>query len=292
MPSSIMSKRFNIPALLLVIAAAPLIGLQPLPTRAQSLQTPDQHRLALIQALRNLLPDSTPDHWRPGASGSTELVQAIALNSDNATNSADILAIGKKLWERKFKNGKSLASCFPNAGKRVAVTYPQFDPKSKRVVTQEMALNRCFALHGESEIALGDAAVIGPLGAYFRSLSEGQKLNVRVGTPQAREKFDAGRALFSRRMGQQNYACASCHVLNAGRVFGQQEISPAVGQALSWPHLQPGGKVLALQKQFQQCMLRTGAEPFPLGSDELNNLEYYHAFISNGLPIRILAVQR
>ena len=32
--------------------------------------------------------------------------------------------------------------------------------------------------------------------------------------------------------------------------------------------------------------------PFLLGSEELNNLEYYHAFISSGLSMRALAVQR
>ena len=56
--------------------------------------------------------------------------------------------------------------------------------------------------------------------------------------------------------------------------------------------LEPGGIVRSLQRQYQHCMRRIGAEPFELGSDELNNLEYYHSFMSNGLAIRVLAVQR
>jgi hypothetical protein len=39
-------------------------------------------------------------------------------------------------------------------------------------------------------------------------------------------------------------------------------------------------------------MRRSGAEPFDLGSEELNNLEYYHTFLSNGLAVRVLSVQR
>jgi sulfur-oxidizing protein SoxA len=39
-------------------------------------------------------------------------------------------------------------------------------------------------------------------------------------------------------------------------------------------------------------MKKAGAEPFLLGSEEFNNLEYFHAYVSNGLPIRPLVVQR
>ena len=243
--------------------------------------TPEQQRLALIQALQKQLPGSNANDWVLGAENPATIVQAIPLTADNATNSADILAIGKKAWDRKFRNGKSLATCFPNAGKRVAATYPQFDTKTRQVVTVDMALNRCLALHGEPEIELTQTAVLGPLVAYFKSLSDGQRLNVRVASVQAREKFDAGHALFRRRIGQQDYACASCHVLNAGKTLGQQGLSATVGQAATWPRIQPGGQVLRLQMQFQRCMQRSGAEPFALGSEELNNLEFYHGLVSS-----------
>jgi len=264
----------------------------PSAVHAQTAATPEQQRQSLIQVLQQRMPGTSASDWMLGASNPAAVVQAIPLNADNATNSADILAIGKKAWDRKFRDGKSLANCFPNAGKRVAATYPQFEPKTKMVVTVEMAINRCLALHGETEIEAANSAVMGPLSAYFRSLSDGQRLMVRVATVQAQGKFDAGRALFQRRIGQQDVACASCHVQNAGKILGQQGLSAVVGQAVTWPRLQPGGRVLGLQMQFQRCMQRSGAEPFALGSEELNNLEYYHAFVSNGLPTRTLAVQR
>ena len=292
MQLSAILKRCSRSAIAFAMSCALGMGLVSSASRAQTVTTPEQQRQALIQALQKRMPGTSPPDWVLGVNNPAATVLAIPLNADNATNSADILAIGKKTWDRKFRNGKSLANCFPNAGKRVAATYPQFEPKSKLVVTAEMAINRCLALHGETEVEANNIAVIGPLSAYFKSLSDGQRLMVRVATLQAREKYDAGLALFQRRIGQQDFACASCHVQNAGKIFVQQGLSAVVGQAVTWPRLQPGGRVLGLQMQFQRCMQRSGAEPFALGSEELNNLEYYHAFVSNGLPSRALAVQR
>lgn len=260
------------------------------PARAPS--NPEQERLSLIQALQKRLPGTNPADWVVGSAAFEPGVQAIPLSADNATNSADILAIGKKLWDRKFTDGKSLANCFPNGGKRVAAAYPQFDTASKQVVTFELAINRCLQLHGEAPIDYANAAVMGPLSAYGKSLAEGQRLNVRVVGQPARDRYDAGKRWFQQRMGQQNFACASCHVLNAGAQYGLAGLAPAVGQAVTWPRIQPGGSIRTLQAQFQRCMQRSGAEPFAVGSDEFNNLEYYLAFMSNGLPLRPLATAR
>ncbi len=272
----------------------PLTFCTPESTLAQT--TPEQDRQAIVQAIQQRYPGTSPVDWVIGAEGLTvtpgSIVTAIPFDSDNATNSADILAIGRKIWERKFKNGKSMAACFPNVGKRVAATYPQFDAKTRQVVTLEVAINRCLQLHREPEIDYANHAVIGPLTAYLRSLSDGQKLAVRIGSAAARDRYDAGKSLYQRRIGQLDYACASCHVQHAGGLYGQVGLSPAIGQAANWPRLEPGGKVRTLHMQFQNCMLRTRAEPFAPGSDEYNNLEYFLTFLSNGLPIRTLATQR
>ncbi len=259
-------------------------------------QTPEQERTALISLLQARLTGTRPDDWVHGGSNYDTGVQAIPLNADNATNDADILAIGKKIWDRRFKNGKTLASCFPNAGKRITNTYPLFDPATKLVVTFEMALNNCLRLHGEAMIEPADVNVMGPLSAYARTLSDNQRLTIRVASQDARNRYDAGKRFFQTRVGQQNYACASCHVHHAGDVYGTTTgsggLAPAVGLAVSWPRLEPGGNVRTLHAQFQRCMKRSGAEPYAEGADELNNLEYYLAYLSNGLPLRPLATAR
>ena len=254
--------------------------------------SPEQDRAALVQALQKRLPGTRPEDWVIGGTAFEPGVTAIPLSAANATNTADILSIGKKRWEQRFKDGKSFSNCFPNGGRRMASNYPQFEQSTKQVVTIETALNRCLQLHGETTIPPSNAAEMGPLSAYARSLSENQPLNVRVLGQGARDRFDAGHRLFNARIGQQNFACASCHVQHAGGVYGAGGLAPAVGQAVSWPRVQPGGTIRSLQAQFQRCFQRSGAEPFLEGSDEFNNLEYYLAYLSNGLPLRPLATAR
>lgn len=266
----------------------------------------EQVRLSIVRVLQKKIPEVNSSAWQEldeqASPRNDGVAQAIPFNAENETNSADVFAIGKKMWEKKFKNGKSFSNCFANSGKRVAATYPQFDSKGQRVVTLEMALNRCLALHGESQIAAGNTIAMGPLLVYARSLSDGVPISIRVPSEVALEKFIAGKKLFARRVGQANFACASCHLVHAGQRLGIDlenaarakfiNLSPVIDHATSWPKLEPGGSLRTLQMQFQYCMRRSGAEAFEIGSDDLNNLEYFYTYLSNGLQIRTLAVHR
>ena len=252
--------------------------------------TPERDRASLIAALQKRFPGIPADEWSHGGASFAPGVSVIPLGGENATNVNDILSIGKKAWERKFRDGRSLAACFPNGGQRIAATYPQVDAKTNLVVTLEAAINACLQLHGEPPLPVDDSLTMGAVSAYLRSLSVGQKLNVRVSGPSAAAQYAAGRGWFSKRMGDQDLACASCHVLQAGQVREENGrsvgFSPAVGQVLAWPRVEPGGKVRMLHHQFQRCMDRAGAVPFEFGSTELRQLEYFLAAVSTGLTMR------
>jgi sulfur-oxidizing protein SoxA len=43
---------------------------------------------------------------------------------------------------------------------------------------------------------------------------------------------------------------------------------------------------VTLQARMRECLELMGAAPFPAGSDELNQLEYFLTHLSNGLPLR------
>jgi sulfur-oxidizing protein SoxA len=190
---------------------------------------------------------------------------------------------GKALWTRKFKDGRSLASCYPNGGRRIASAYPLYDSRVKRVVTLEMSINQCLKVHKEPLLETSDAQTMGVLTAYLRSLAAGRKIAVRV--PAAAEsRFEQGRRLYFTRFGQRNFACASCHVQNAGRIYADQVLSGVVGQAARWPFIR-NGQAVTLQMQIRDCLDRMGAAPFGPGSDEMNDLEYFLTYLSNGVAL-------
>jgi sulfur-oxidizing protein SoxA len=201
-----------------------------------------------------------------------------------AAEVAAVVEAGRKLWNAKFRDGRSMGSCFPNGGKRIAGMYPLYDARLKKVVTLETAVNQCRKTHGETLFDATDPGTMGAVLAYVRSLSNGQKIVLRV--PAAAEpRMEQGRRLFVTRMGQRNYACASCHVQGAGKRFADSILPPAAGQATQWPLIRAGSAVTA-QARMRECLELMGAAPFAAGSDELIHLEYYLTSLSNGMPIR------
>ena len=81
----------------------------------------------------------------------------------------DAIDDGEALYNKKFKNGKSFASCFPNT--QIAGEYPKFDDKKKEVITLGVAINRCLTSNGEKawKMKKGNMA---SLQAYFASQSK------------------------------------------------------------------------------------------------------------------------
>jgi sulfur-oxidizing protein SoxA len=263
-----------------LLAAALLVALAP---AAQA--GADGVRAEIASRLSASHPGIAPADYALGAAAFDAARRAKLEENTPAPGSAEILAEGKRLWTRKFRNGRSLAQCFPNGGRRIAAAYPQLDAKSKRVVTLDMAVNQCLKTHGEALLEAADPATMGAVLAYARSLSEGQKLAVRAAGPLGEERFEQGRRLYFTRMGQQNYACASCHVQNAGRFYGDAALPAAPGAAARWPFVREG-RAITLQVQVRECLERMGAAPFPAGSEELAQVEYFLTVLSQGLPIK------
>ncbi len=246
-----------------------------------ALSTPEATRSELAARLQAALPEVKPADFALGSAAVDPELRAEVTR--NAAAADPVLAEGQRLWERKFRNGRSLAGCFPNGGNRVAATYPQFDARLKRVVTLEMAVNQCLKSHGEALYEPADPATMGAATAYVRSLAAGRKLALRV-APGADKPFEEGRRLHATRMGQRNYACASCHVQGAGKRFGESALSPALGQVNPYPVVRRGAAV-TLHARMRECLLLMGAAAFPAGSDELNHIEFYLAYLANGLPL-------
>ena len=63
------------------------------------------------------------------------------------------LEMGKEMFSKPFKNGKSYEDCFPNKGIGIRQNYPYFDEKEGKVITLELALNRCREANGEAAVS-------------------------------------------------------------------------------------------------------------------------------------------
>lgn len=243
-------------------------------------------RSELAARLQQALPGVAAADYGLGAAALDPELRARLEENANAAATSGVLEEGRKLWTRKFKDGRTLAGCFPNGGRRVAGTYPQYDARLKRVVTLETAINQCLKSHKEALLDVDDAKTMGAVVAYARSLSEGSKIAVRVPAA-AEDRFQEGRRLYFTRLGQQNYACASCHVQGAGKRFADLTLSPPVGQAAHATVIR-GGLAIGLQARIRECLERMGAAPFAPGSEELNNVEYFLTYLSNGLALRAI----
>ena len=256
----------------------------PMSANPQTVMPPfGRHRLldaAEIDRLVDYL-HALPDSPAPTASPAMD---PSAPAESHAEEIAAVVEAGRKLWTTKFRDGRTLASCFPNGGRRVAATYPLYDTRLKAIVTLEMAINQCRKTHNEPLFDATDSATMGAVVAYARSLANGQKIAIRVPAA-AQAKLEQGRRLHATRMGQRNYACASCHVQGAGKHFEDAVLSAAASQAPGWPVIRNGVAVTA-QARMRECLERMGAAPFAAGSEELNQLEYYLAFLANGQPVK------
>lgn len=60
--------------------------------------------------------------------------------------------IGENFFKTKFKNGKSLASCFSNGGNGIRQNYPMFDKQSGTIKTLEGEINACLKKNGEKTL--------------------------------------------------------------------------------------------------------------------------------------------
>ena len=192
----------------------------------------------------------------------------------------------RKLFNTPFKNGKKYTDCFPNGGKNIAGNYPYFDDKAGKVVTLHDAINACRVANGEEAYKVNDMKTMGLVSAALRELSDGMLMNVKVEGAGANAAYEAGKKSFFSRKGQLNFACATCHVQNAGVKLRSETLSMAVGHAVHWPVFRGGDNLVTLQQRYDGCYKQVRAVPAAPGSTDMNNLEYFHSYLSNGLPMK------
>lgn len=200
------------------------------------------------------------------------------------------IAAGKKLWETPFANGQTFAKCLPKGGKGVAAEYPKVDAAGK-VITFEALLNQCLISNNEKPLDYGDMKTMGALSVAARKLSDGSRIKISVKTDAEKAAFARGKAIFYTRFGKLEQSCSNCHIQHAGKIARTEDLSPVIGHAAHFPVFRPNKAtgelgLITLQKRYEGCQKNVQVEnPIKPGSDDSNDLEYFHTYISNGMPL-------
>ena len=194
---------------------------------------------------------------------------------------------GEELFNQTFKNGNTYGSCFENDGIGIRQNYPYFDTGKNKVITLEGALNDCRVKNGEKPLSYFKGKELAHVSAYMAYTSRGNKFNVQIpNTSEALNAYEKGKKLYFTKKGQLNFSCADCHVYQTGTKLRADIPSPAIGHPTHFPVYRSGmGRLVTLHERFAGCLNRIRAKSFKGGSDELNNLEFFTTFMSNGLEV-------
>src|SRR5215475_4706957 len=196
------------------------------------------------------------------------------------------LEAGKEMFAKPFKNGKTYADCFPNNGIGIRQNYPIFDETEGKVITLELALNRCREANGEAPLSYVKDEMAS-LTAYMAYTSRGKPMDIKIpNDPRALQAYENGKRYFYTRRGQLNFSCASCHVQNAGQRIRAEILAPALGILNAMPiYRSEWNGMGTTSRRLVTCDTQTRAIPLEPQSNEYRNLEYYLSYVSNGLPI-------
>ena len=213
-----------------------------------------------------------------------------AMQDDDTINPATLWVLdGEAAWSRREgAAGKSCADCHGvEKMKGVAARYPAV--VASTLMNLEQRINACRveqqkapALQLESRELLG-------LSAYLGRQSRGLPIAVAEDA-KTRPFIEAGRALFERRQGQLNLACAQCHDGQWGHKLAGNPIPQ--GHPTGYPiyRLEWQG-VGSLQRRLRNCMIGVRAEPYAYGSPEYVELELYLMWRARGLRLETPAVR-
>jgi sulfur-oxidizing protein SoxA len=196
------------------------------------------------------------------------------------------LETGKEMFAQPFRNGRHYADCFPNGGVGIRQDFPFFDAKEGKVVTLELALNKCRETNGEPPLAY-DKEEMAALTAYMAFTSRGKPFDIKIpDDPRAREAYENGKRYFYTRRGQLNFSCASCHVQSPGERLRAEVLAPALGILNAMPiYRSEWGGMGTISRRFITCNSQVRGVPLEPQAEEYRDLEYFLSYVSNGLPI-------
>ncbi len=193
---------------------------------------------------------------------------------------------GERLFNTPFKNGKTYADCFENGGIGIRQNYPYFDTKSGQVKTLELEINECREQNGEKPFKYKKGK-IAAVSAYMAYTSRGKIFDIKIpDDPRAMAAYEDGKKFYYSKRGQLNFSCANCHVGGSGQKVRADMLSPGIGHVTHFPvYRSKWGAMGTLHRRYGGCNGQVRAKGFKAQGPEYRNLEYFHTYMSNGMPV-------
>lgn len=220
---------------------------------------------------------------------------------------------GERLWSSaRGPANVSLEGCDLGKGRgAVAGAYaelPRYFADAGRVMDLETRLVWCMTtLQGftRAELTSQPFAVAGQptselaaLATFVASKSSGLALAPRLAHAQERQAVALGEALYWRRQGPRDFACASCHSMDGKRIRLQELAHLAKPEAArevigEWPAYRVStGYTMTLQHRLYDCFWQMRLPPLQVGSPVAVALSAYLASRAQGAKIAAPGIKR
>jgi sulfur-oxidizing protein SoxA len=241
---------------------------------------------ALIAALVGQTSIAATPPRRSGFDDMTPQLQA--MQRDDASNPGMLwVKDGEAAWQRAPAAGEpSCAGCHGDAAvsmRGVAARLPSFDAKLQRPLDLAQRINLCHVGRQHQAKFAPDSDEALALESYIAFQSRGMPI-ATLADPRLRPFIERGEAMFTRRIGQLDLACAQCHDDHAGQHLGGSTIPQAHPTGYPIYRLEWQG-IGSLQRRLRGCMAGVRAEPFAYGSPEFIELELYLAQRAAGMAM-------
>jgi len=197
----------------------------------------------------------------------------------------DAVDAGEELYNKKFKNGKSFASCFPNT--KIGGNYPYFDESRKEVISISSAINECLVSNGEKKWNMKKGKMAS-LEAYFAfsSTEAEKKVDIKISSKEASDAYERGKEFYYSQRGYLKLSCATCHIQGAGQRVRNEKLSPLLGQTTHFPVYRLKWDGLGtLERRMAGCVKDQGQVPPKANSVVMKELLYFMAYMSNGMNV-------
>jgi L-cysteine S-thiosulfotransferase len=227
-------------------------------------------------------------------SGYESMSAATKTMQDDDTANPGMLWVldGEVLWRRRTgEAARACADCHgeaPQSMRGVAARYPAFDAKRGGAIDLDERINLCRLEQQQAPALKRESKELLALSAYVARQSRG--LPIESKDVRLKSTIEAGRALFERRQGQLDLACAHCHDEHWGQKLAGNTIPQ--GHPTGYPLYRLEWQGLgSLQRRLRNCMIGMRAESYAFDSPEFIALETYLMWRARGLPLESPAVR-